>query len=178
MRFSGAIPEQMRTNIKRSQHVILIGTNRYAERTQPDSKTNVREELNLALAEAKHNIHFLLPLMLEGDYGTTFPSISSYLIRDGRSWYALDNGQWQFEKFIKESTQYEKSIGIIPCLLGLNRNDDYPEYREECLKDYKKHWRGFIAELELLKIKKLKEMKISQQILTSQNPFILLLKQK
>ncbi len=101
---NGDIEEQMRAGIEKSQHVLLMGTHRYAERTQPGSKTNVRKELDFTLAEAKKSPDFLLPLMLEGDYGTTFPTVGRYLIRDCKSWYSLEQGQWQSqEKYIKKS---------------------------------------------------------------------------
>ena len=139
----------MRTGIQESQYVLLMGTNRYAERTKSDSDTNVRRELDFALAESKKSDDFLLPLMLEGDYGTTFPSVGKYLIRDGRSWYSLEQGQWQsLEGYIKEFTQCEP-LGILPCLLGLNRRTDHREYRQACLERYKQHQQSLIAKLEL-----------------------------
>ncbi len=100
-RMTGDLDEQMRTGIRDSQYVLLIGTNRYAERTKPDSNTNVRKEFDFTLTEAKKSSDFLLPLMLEGDYGTTFPTVGQYLIRDCRSWYSLESGTWQsFRKII------------------------------------------------------------------------------
>ena len=83
-KMTGNIDGQMRSGIKASQYVLLMGTNRYAQRTTADSKTNVRKELDFTLEESKKSVDFLLPLMLEGDYGTTFPHLGGYLIRDCR----------------------------------------------------------------------------------------------
>jgi serine/threonine protein kinase len=151
-KMTGHLDEQMRSNIEASQYVLLIGTNRYGERTKPDRNTNVRKELDFALAEAKRDPNFLLPLMLEGDFGTTFPSaVSEYLIRDCRSWYSLEKGQWEsLDNYIKELTQY-KPLGILPCLLGLNRPG---EYWEACLKTYQSHQQSLMRELEFLQIHK------------------------
>ena len=145
-KMTGDLDEQMRNGIQKSQYVLLIGTNRYAERTQPGSKTNVRKELEFTLDEGKKSADFLLPLMLEGDYGTTFPTVGKYLIRNCRSWYSLEQGQWQ--NYIQELTQYEP-LGVLPCLLGLNRHDDYPKYRQACLKGYKQHQQSLMAKLKL-----------------------------
>ena len=138
-RMTGELKEQMRLGIQDSQYVLLIGTNRYAERTKPGSQTNVREELDFTLVEAKKSPDFLLPLMLEGDYSTTFPTtVSRHLIRDCRTWYSLEQGQWQSqENYIKGLTQLEDPIGILPSLLGLNRRErSFLKYRLACVKQY------------------------------------------
>jgi TPR repeat protein/serine/threonine protein kinase len=151
-RMTGDLDEQMRAGIQASQYVLLIGTNRYAERTKPDSQTNVRMELDFTLGETKKNPDLLLPLMLEGDYGTTFPSaVRKFLIRDCRSWYSLEQGQWQSqENYIKELTQSEP-LGILPCLLGLNRRErPLLKYRQVCAKQYAQLQQALMNALALL----------------------------
>ncbi len=150
-RMTGDIAEQMRAGIQESDYALLIGTHRYAERTQPDSKTNVRKELDFTLAKAKENPNFLLPLMLEGDYGTTFPTVGQYLIRDCKSWYSLEQGQWQSqEKYIQDLTKSE-SEGILYCLLGLNRCErSLIKYRQACLKQYQEKQQALMNALQLL----------------------------
>ncbi|MBS0351375.1 MAG: protein kinase, partial [Proteobacteria bacterium] len=150
-RMTGDLDEQMHSGIQESQYVLLIGTNRYAERTGPDSNTNVRKELDFTLAEAKKSPDFLLPLMLEGDYGTTFPSVGKFLIRDCRSWYSLEQGQWHSqENYIKELTQLEP-LGILPCLLGLNRRErSLFKYRQACVKQYGQLQQSLMNALALL----------------------------
>ena len=150
-RMTGDIKEQMRAGIRDSQYVLLIGTHRYAERTKPDSNTNVRKELDFTLTEAKKSPDFLLPLMLEGDYSTTFPTVGNYIIRNCRSWYSLEQGQWQSqETYIKDLTKPE-SEGILYCLLGLNRCERHLiKYRQTCLKQYEQLQRALMNELVLL----------------------------
>ncbi|MBS0351650.1 MAG: toll/interleukin-1 receptor domain-containing protein, partial [Proteobacteria bacterium] len=63
---SGDIDAQMREGIATSQHVLAIGSKRYAQRTLPGSGSNARKELDLALDRAKGNKNFLLPLIIEG----------------------------------------------------------------------------------------------------------------
>ena len=46
-----------------------------------------------------------------------------------------------------------KPLGILPCLLGLNRSDDYTQYREACSKAYRQNQEMLMLELELLQIK-------------------------
>ena len=163
-RMTGDLSEQMRSGIQDSQFVLLIGTHRYAERTQPDSNTNVRNELDFTL-EAKKSADFLLPLMLEGDYSSTFPTINKFLIRDCRSWYSLEQGAWQSqENYIKELTRYEP-LGIIPCLLGLHRRErQWIKYRQNCLKRYQEKHQALMNALKLLTTLKSPEtMTISSQ---------------
>ncbi len=157
-RMTGDLEKQMRVGIQKSQYVLLVGTHRYAERTKPGSDTNVHKELKFALEEYKKRIEsddesadFLMPLMLEGDYGTTFPTVGQYLIHDGRSWYSLEKGQWQsFENYIQQLTQYEP-LGILPCLLGLNRRErQLFKYRQACLKYYKQQQDALMDKLKLL----------------------------
>ncbi len=160
---TGHIEEQMRNGIRNSQYVLLIGTHRYAERTQPESKTNVRKELDFTLDEAKKSPDFLLPLMLEGDYGTTFPTIGQYLIRNCRSWYSLEQGQWQSqENYIKDLTKSD-SEGILYCLLGLNRCErELIKYRQACVKQYRQLQQALMNALELLQARQpAKEIKSS-----------------
>jgi serine/threonine protein kinase len=134
---SGNLEDQMRSGIRDSQYVLLIGTSHYAKRTKPESNANVRKELDFTLAEAKKSPDFLMPLMLEGDYGTTFPTVGEYLIHDCRTCYPLEQGAWKsFENYIKELTRPEP-LGILPCLLGLNRSDrQLKQYRDSCVKQY------------------------------------------
>jgi serine/threonine protein kinase len=246
-RMTGDLEKQMREGIKDSQYVLMIGTNRYAERTKPDSDTNVRKELDFTMQESKKSSDFLLPLMLEGDYETTFPkcdlylmsefdirqceqeikgnaviltnqntayfiindkiimddlkpqivqainrqkippcssikpkkytlrekkkekiinesvskgghtpfhNISKHLIRDCRSWYSLEQGAWKSSEdyidYIKGLTQCEP-LGILPCLLGLNRSErSLIQYRRACLQEYKEKQRALMNELQLL----------------------------
>ncbi len=157
-RMTGDLDKQMRIGIQKSQYVLLVGTHRYAERTKLGSDTNVHKELKFALEEYKKRINsddesadFLMPLMLEGDYGTTFPTVGQYLIHDGRSWYSLEKGQWQsFENYIQQLTQYEP-LGILPCLLGLNRRErQLFKYRQACLKYYKQQQDALMDKLKLL----------------------------
>ncbi len=158
-RMTGDLEKQMQTNIERSQYVLLIGTDRYAERTKPGSDTNVYKELEFTLKEYKKrsasdddkSSDFLLPLMLEGDYGKTFPAVGKHLIRDGRSWYSLETGQWQsFDNYVNGLTQCEP-LGILPCLLGLNRLErGLLDYRENCRKQYVPKQRALMNELKLL----------------------------
>ncbi len=154
-RLTGHIAKQMGQNIKISQYVLLIGTNRYTERTKEGQDTNVRKELEFALQEAKENkrIDFLLPLMLEGDFTSTFiASVAENLIRDCRTWYDLEQkpGQWQsFDSYLKELTQYEP-LGILPTLLGFSGvNNELKSYYDECKKDYRKHQKALMATLKL-----------------------------
>jgi hypothetical protein len=119
-----------------------------------NNMTNVYKELVFALAEEEkrreHYQDFLLPLMLEGDYVPTFPQLLQYIIRDGRSWYSFKNGGWtSYEDYIKGLTQ-AGSEGILPCLLGLNRRDDYPDFRESCAKKYKQAQELLMHRLEKL----------------------------
>ena len=150
-RMTGNTDEQMRFGIQDSQYVLLIGTNRYAERTKPDNRTNVRKELDFTLAEAKKSSDFLLPLMLEGEFGTTFPTVSEHFIRDCRAWYSLEQGQWQSqENYIKGLTQPEDPIGILPCLLGLNRRIP-SRLSTACVKEYNQLQKALLMnELKLL----------------------------
>ncbi|MBS0350837.1 MAG: toll/interleukin-1 receptor domain-containing protein [Proteobacteria bacterium] len=115
--------------------------------------TNVYKELLFALEEEEkrrdHNPDFLLPLLLEGDYGTTFPTLLENLVRDGRSWFSFKTGTWtSYTDYIECVTSYEKSLGILPCLLGLNRRDDYPKFRENCARKYKETRRQLMLELK------------------------------
>ncbi len=152
---TGELDEKMRLGIQASQYVLLIGTNRYAARTKPDSNTNVYKELQFTLDEYKRRsgdserADFLLPLMLEGDYSTTFPTLGHHLIRDGRSWYNLEQNNWQsIHDYIKRLTEYEP-VGIVPCLLGLSRLNDYPAYRKACVDKYKDYQQLLMLELNL-----------------------------
>ena len=160
---TGDIEEQMRAGILNSQYVLLIGTHRYAERTKPDSQTNVRKELDFTLTEAKKSSDFLMPLMLEGDYGTTFPTLGQYLIRNCHSWYSLEQGQWQSqENYIKDLTKPE-SEGILYCLLGLNRCErELIKYRQACVKQYRQLQQALMNALELLETRQpAREIKFS-----------------
>ena len=63
--------------------MLLIGTNRYAERTKPNSDTNVRKELDFTMLESKKSPDFLLPLItVEGDYEIIFPKCDLYLMSE------------------------------------------------------------------------------------------------
>ncbi len=156
---TGELDEKMRLGIQSSQYVLLIGTHRYAARTQPGSNTNVYKELQFTLEEYKRRssdperADFLLPLMLEGNYNTTFPLLLNQLIRDGRSWYNFEKNEWQsIDNYIKGLTEYEP-VGIIPCLLGLTRLNDYPAYREACVEKYKDLQKLLMLELNLKRSK-------------------------
>ena len=150
-RMTGYMDGQMRDNVHKSQYVLLIGTQRYAERTQAGSQTNVRKELDFTLAEAKKSHDFLLPLLFEGEWGSTFPDISkAFLVRDGRAWFSFEQGQWQaFASYIQELIQLTP-LGILPTLLGLNRREDYPVYRKAMLAAYTEQYQGLQAQLQLM----------------------------
>ena len=152
---TGELDEKMRLGIRASQYVLLMGTDRYAARTKPGSDTNVYKELKFTLAEYERRsddperADFLLPLMLEGDYLTTFPTLGHLLIRDGRSWYNLEQNDWQsIDNYIERLTEYEP-VGILPCLLGLSRLHDYPAYRNACVSKYKDYQKLLMLELNL-----------------------------
>ena len=177
---TGELDEKMRLGIRASQYVLLMGTDRYAARTKPDSDTNVYRELKFTLAEYEsrsgdpERADFLLPLMLEGDYSTTFPTLGHFLIRDGRSWYNLEQNDWQsIDNYIERLTEYQP-VGILPCLLGLSRLNDYPAYRNACVSKYKDYQQLLMLELNLErgKIEKLefekqkRELQIRQAELT------------
>ena len=160
-RMTGNLETQMRCNIKQSQYILLIGTQRYAERTKPDSETNVYKELKFTLDEyEKRSIQdeksadFILPLMFEGDYKATFSTVNKFLIRDCRSWHPLETGQWQsFENYIKELTQFEP-LGILPTVLGISRLEpELLKYRQACREQYIQKQKAFMNTLELLKHK-------------------------
>ena len=140
-----------------------------AEKTKPGSVTNVYKELKFVQEEYASRItsenesaDFLLPVILEGDYKQTFPSVGQHLIRDGRSFLAWENKNfWRsFENYITELTQFSP-VGILPCLLGLNRRNDYREYRDACLRHYKNLQISLMSQLELLKGKKRISVQIS-----------------
>lgn len=157
-RLVGSMEDQMRDGIKESEHVLLIGTRRYGERTLPSSQTNVRKELNFALAEMKKpdkKPDFLLPLLLEGDFAATFPEISQeFLVWDNRSWLNLDQSGWQdFEKYVSDLVGSEKSSGILYFLLGLHRSD-HNDYREALREAYNRELKALQAKLENLKLRK------------------------
>ena len=146
-KMTGYIDGQMRDNIEQSQFVLLIGTNRYAQRTKPTSpseiKTNVRKELEFTLEQAKKSKDFLLPLLLEGDWQSNFPfpeEIKSYIVRDGRSWVNFEVEGWlNFTHYVNELTA-SSPLGILPSLLGFSDKDkDYPEYREALRVAYQQH---------------------------------------
>ncbi len=154
-RMTGALEEQMRDGIRESQYVLLIGTKYYAKRVK-STETNVGKELEFVLKQ-KREPDFLLPLMFEGNHNTTFPTVNHLLIRDCKSWYSLEQGVWQSqENYIKELTQYEP-LGILPCLLGLNRQGNQAghgkkmrKFRKNCLKEYKEKQQALMNALELL----------------------------
>ncbi len=137
---NGDLENQMRENIQKSHFILFFGTRRYSDRTGPDKNTNALKELKFALSEAKKSNDFMLPLMLEGDFKKTFPDqLKSYLIRDWRNCYEEKNklNFWQLEEnYVQNLTQYQP-LGILPCLLGLNRNDEYRRLRESCFLKYK-----------------------------------------
>ncbi len=152
---TGHMGEKMRVEIHNSQYALLIGTDRYAQRTLPESKTNVRRELLFALEKIQDSSDFLLPLLFEGEFGATFPEVSKdYLTRDCRSWFSLRQGQWHsIENYIRGFTQLSP-LGILPCLLGLNRTRDYPKYRRACRKAYEQHQRALENALQLLQARR------------------------
>ncbi len=161
-RMTGDLDTQMRSNIKRSQYILLIGTQRYAERTKPGSETNVCKELKFTLDEYEKRFNqdeksadFILPLMFEGDYKATFSIVNKFLIRDCRSWHPLETGQWKsFENYIKELTQFEP-LGILPTVLGISRLEpELLRYRQACREQYIQKQKAFMNTLELLKHKK------------------------
>ncbi|MBS0351325.1 MAG: toll/interleukin-1 receptor domain-containing protein [Proteobacteria bacterium] len=157
-RMTGDLEVQMRSNIKQSQYILLIGTHRYAERTKPGVETNVSKELKFALdeyrqraAQDEKSADFLLPLMFDGDYNATFATINKFLIRDCRSWHPLETGQWQsFENYVKELTQFEP-LGILPTMLGISRLEPkLLQYRQACREQYIQRQKAFINNLKLL----------------------------
>ena len=123
----------MQLGIQRSQYVLLIGTEHYAERTKPGSDTNVSKELKFALEEYKkrissdvESVDFLLPIMLEGDYGVTFSTdVGGHLIRDGRPCYSSGQDPWQsFKNYIgmperRKPNRFEYRLLItLECSIG------------------------------------------------------------
>ncbi len=143
--------DQTLLDLQDSQYVLLTGTRQYAERTKFGSHDKLRRELDSALKKAEKSTDFILPLMIEGDYSTIFPGVSKFLIQDCRSWYSLKQHQWQsLEDYIKTLTQ-SQPLGILPRLLGLNRNDDYPQYRQACLELYQSLQEILMRELKFLR---------------------------
>ena len=143
-----------------------------------NNMTNVYKELLFAVTEEEkrkeQNPDFLLPLLLEGDFGTTFPKFAKQLIRPSLSWYSFQTGEWtSYTDYIEDFTSYEKGLGILPCLLGLNRRDDYPEFRRSCVKKYKNIRKQLILELKEIEVGDVpKPLKKSTPV--ARNRFILL----
>lgn len=127
----GDIDAQMREGIDTSDLVLLFGTEVYQQKTQADSKTNVKKELDFALEKhiAKHGL--LVPLLLEGRAKDIFsaPGLGySQIIVDATAWAGLDQEQYDTHKYIHALTTYHQSVGILPALLGLQNAD--PQYQE------------------------------------------------
>ncbi|MCD6039841.1 MAG: hypothetical protein K0S27_1241, partial [Gammaproteobacteria bacterium] len=86
-RMVGDVESQMRDGVSRSHVVLLFGTETYSKKTGVGSQTNVKKELDFTLEKAAHDKHCLMPLLLEGTFKTTFPSLGyKYLMVDATSW--------------------------------------------------------------------------------------------
>ncbi len=174
-RMTGDLEKQMRINIKKSHYVLPIGTNRYAEKTQINSDTNVNKELKFTLSEAKKSKDFLLPLMLQGDYKTTFSAeVNNHLIRDWRKCYQSrweDADPWELEKNYVEELTRSDGGGLLRSLLGLHRSD-HSEYRKACLENYKVLKSGLDAKLQCKKMEfKQTNRNLITQPLVSEAPY-------
>jgi hypothetical protein len=91
-----------------------------------------------------------MPLLLEGSFQTTFPSLGfKYIMVDTTPWIDLENGQHGMQAYIKALTSLTNPVGILPAILGLQRMDDgYQTYRESCRRDYQIHVSALTAQLQ------------------------------
>ncbi len=139
----GDIETQMRVNVTNSHHIIFFGTRRYKSRTLPQSNFNVRMELNFAIdiagkRSSDEAAHFMFALMLEGNFQNDNPfpvEFKNVLIREWQNGYQKELDPWVRESnYIKNLTEIG---GVLYCLLGLNKIDDYPIYRQAANRAYK-----------------------------------------
>jgi TIR domain len=126
----GRMKNQMRKNIEQSDYIFLIGTPRLIERLT-DSNSSLAYEYHLILEKQKENPEVLIPLLLEGDYKTSFPAaIQETLIRDVRD---------QEKYFHQMATPLQ---GIIPRIYGMrNDNDAYNTLFKSLNRGLKKIYR-------------------------------------
>ncbi|MCD6040234.1 MAG: hypothetical protein K0S27_1634 [Gammaproteobacteria bacterium] len=122
-RMTGDVNAQMHHGIAQSDLVLLFGTDVYRSKTQADSKTNVKKELDFALEKMQQGHPGLLkPLLLEGTFKETFsaPGLNGYtqLMVDA-TWVDLAHDTYDMQKYIKALTTYDQEVGIIPVALGL-----------------------------------------------------------
>ncbi len=144
---SGEMPRAMNDNIKAAQYVFLFGTLCYGTKTAEGMKTNAREELLFAKEEFKKtkDSDYLQPILLEGKRETIFPG--TLFAHDCTSWYSLQHGWSSFDNYITGLTQCSP-LGILPTILGLNRKNDFQEYRRNCLEAYRKEYELFRMQLK------------------------------
>jgi hypothetical protein len=149
-RMLGDIESQMRDGVIRSDLILLFGTEIYAQKTAGDNQTNVKKELDFSLEKAAQDKHCLMPLLLEGNFKTTFSGLGyKYIIVDTTPWIDLDHGRHQMQAYIKALTSLTNPVGILPAALGLQRlDDDYQDYRDSCRDAYAIHESVLIMQLE------------------------------
>ncbi len=92
------------------------------------SHTNVRKEVEFILDRARRPEtpkDFLLPLLLEGQFNSTFGEMNEvnqkFLLHDCSNWFSIAESRWNcYKDYIRMLTQ-TSPFGILPTLLGLNR---------------------------------------------------------
>ncbi len=112
---TGNMTERMRQNVMQSDHILLIGTPRFKERTLTvagQAPSNIAFELGLALEKGQRNADALLSLLYSGDFSSAFPlslngSLSNTLIRDCRKPH----------EYYARLMNLESPLGIIPAML-------------------------------------------------------------
>ena len=151
------INTQMEEQIDQSQCALLIGTNLYAQKTTSLSQTNVRKEYELIKAKHQYDKNFIvLPILFEGERKQVFPELSDLYIPDCSSWFSLKIPHWvSFEKYLKDLVRLTP-FGILPHLLGLNRNLDY---HKACKGMYERHYQSL--EEQIFKIQSVEEIFLS-----------------
>jgi hypothetical protein len=112
-------------NIKRAHKLILICTPRLRERATDPVANNLQLEINTALAQEKITPDFITPLLLSGDIQNAMPPQVQNLL-------AIH--------FTPQSDHYSSMaslapMGLIPMLLGLERNKDYKRLSKRLLSD-------------------------------------------
>lgn len=134
----GDISAQMEEGVASSDLVLIFGTEVYRSKTQADSKTNVKKELDCALEHHKAKPGFLIPLLLEGKAKEIFsaPGLGySQLIVDATKWAGLDQEQYHTREYIHALTTFQNGVGILPAALGLPQADrKYQSRYETCEK--------------------------------------------
>lgn len=134
----GDIDAQMRAGVVSSDLVILFGTEVYRQKTQEDSKTNVKKELDFALAQHQAKPGLLLPLLLEGKTKEIFsaPGLGySQLAVNATNWSGLDQEHYDTRQYIQALTTYQYSVGILAAALDLSHAPaKYKQQYELCEK--------------------------------------------